>query len=145
MENSHFYRRDLYKGAHENHDPFAQHLNYVESVAVKIPLPCEVFCIFKVNARPIFSYVSSWNPTVAAELCIPHFLEEIHRPTMVAPVGPDKDDPASAANVNIQKQHIVGISGMCSCFPCHFVFSMLSFTSLLDWGTHFQVNLTVMT
>ena len=145
MENSHFYRTDLYKGAHENHDPFAQHLNYVESVAVKIPLPCEVFCIFKVNARPIFSYVSSWNPTVAAELCIPHFLEEIHRPTMVAPVGPDKDDPASAANVNIQKQHIVGISGMFSCLPCHFVFSMLSFTSLLDWRTHFQVNLTVMT
>ena len=53
---------------------------------------------------------------MAAELCIPHFLEEIHRPTMVAPVGPDKDDPASAANVNIQKQHIVGISGRCSCF-----------------------------
>ena len=55
-------------------------------------------------------YVFSWNPIVASELAIPHFLEEIHRPTMVAPVG-DPDDPASSQQ-NTQKQHIVGISGM---------------------------------
>ena len=52
----------------------------------------------------------SWNPNVASELAIPHFLEEIHRPTMVAPVG-DPDDPASGQQ-NTQKQHIVGISGV---------------------------------
>ena len=55
-------------------------------------------------------YVFSWNPNVASELAIPHFLEEIHRPTMVAPVG-DPDDPASGQQ-NTQKQHIVGISGV---------------------------------
>ena len=55
-------------------------------------------------------YVFSWNPIVASELAIPHFLEEIHRPTMVAPVG-DPDDPASGQQ-NTQKQHIVGISGV---------------------------------
>ena len=53
---------------------------------------------------------------VAADLAIPHFLEEIHRPTMVAPVGPDlsegpSGDPSGGSTQHTQKQHIVGISG----------------------------------
>ena len=79
-----------------------------------IPLLMGVFtnpnCEYSLNVPALFTLaawsscynprtcvVSSWNPIAAAELAIPHFLEEIHRPTLVTPTLAE-DTPTGAPN-----------------------------------------------
>jgi len=75
-----------------------------------IPLLMGVFtnpnCEYSLNVPALFTLaawsncynprtgaISSWSPVVAAELAIPHFLEEIHRPTMVTPAAAAANNP----------------------------------------------------